>query len=62
MANAMPPPSSDAVLAEIDKLAGALPCPWQRRRLAILRAQVAQLVREAWVTRAESERESVLFP
>ena len=62
MADAMPTPNPDAVLAEIDKLAGALPCPWQRRRLAGLRAQVAQLVREARVTRAESEREPVLFP
>ena len=47
----MPIPNADAVLAEIDKLAQALACPHQRLRLAILRAQVAQLVREARVMR-----------
>ena len=47
MADAMPTPNADAVLAEIDKLAQALACLQQRLRLAILRAQVAQLVREA---------------
>ena len=62
MADAMPTPNPDAVLAEIDRLAGALPCPWQRRRLAILRCQLVLLVREARVTRAESVREPVLFP
>jgi hypothetical protein len=49
MADAMTTPNADAVLAEIDKLAQALTCPQQRLRLAILRAQVAQLVREARV-------------
>jgi hypothetical protein len=47
MADAMPTPNPDAVLAEIDKLAEALPCPQHKLRLAGLRAQVAQLVREA---------------
>ena len=51
MADAMTTPNADAVLAEIDKLAQALTCPQQRLRLAILRAQVAQLVREARVMR-----------
>ena len=51
MADAMPTPTADAVLAEIDKLAQALACLQQRLRLAILRAQVAQLVREARVMR-----------
>jgi hypothetical protein len=42
-----PTPNPDAVLAEIDRLAQALPCPQHKLRLAGLRAQVAQLVREA---------------
>ena len=47
----MPTPNADTVLLEIDKLAQALACPHQRLRLAILRSQVAQLVREARVMR-----------
>jgi hypothetical protein len=47
MADAMPPPNADALLAEIDRLAEALPCPQRRRGLAVLRAQLALLVREA---------------
>ena len=47
----LPISDADSVLLEIDKLAQALACPQQRLRLAILRAQVAQLVREARVMR-----------
>ena len=47
MADAMTTPNADAVLAEIDRLVLALSCPCQRRLLAILRVQIAQLVREA---------------
>jgi hypothetical protein len=46
MADAMPIPNPDAVLAEIDKLAEALPWPAQRRLLAVIRAQVARIVHE----------------
>ena len=47
MADAMPTPNPDAVLAEIDRLAQALACPQQKLRLASVRVQIAQLVREA---------------
>lgn len=43
----MPSPDAAALLAEIDKLARALPCLAQKRRLAVVRAQVQQLVHEA---------------
>jgi hypothetical protein len=60
MADAMPTPNATAVLAEIDKLAEALPWPAQRRRLAVIRAQVARIVHEAG--RAEKALEPALPP
>ena len=61
MADAMPTPNADAILAEIDKLAQALPCPWQRRRLAVLRCQLVLLVREAQAKQVDTPGPA-LFP
>jgi hypothetical protein len=62
MADTMPTPNADAVLAEIDKLAQALVCRQQKLRLAGVRAQLAQIAREAWTGRAEKARGSALLP
>jgi len=45
--------STDTLLLEIDSLAELLPCPVQKRRLAILRAQLKQLFRDARIDRPQ---------
>jgi len=49
----MKAPSTDTLLLEIDNLADLLTCPLQRRRLAILRAQLKQLLRDARIDRPQ---------